>query len=152
MGFFKKVAQAFSAPVTVPLKVTSNVVREVGEAVGAEFVSKPLSTLAAAPYNAIQKGEGISNVLPSVVSSARELAPLASAASGAGLLQGAIPGSSILTGMLGTAPSQLPANPQAPDQPAPAIQNVPVLQPTQNLLLPILIGGGLILAIALRRR
>ena len=96
----------------------------------------------------------MSSVIPSVISSARELAPLASAASGAGFLQGAIPGSSLLSGLSGLAPGQLqalPANPQAPDQPAPAVQNIPVLQPSGGLLVPLLIGGVVILAVAMRR-
>ncbi len=59
MGLLKKVVQVISAPVTVPLKVASNIADNTG--IGGPVSS--LSSLAAAPFELLQKGTSFSEVL-----------------------------------------------------------------------------------------
>lgn len=154
MGFLKKVAQAVSAPVTAPLKVASNVIREGGEAFGVTQVTGALSNLAAAPYNAIQKGEGLSGVLPSVQASLQTLAPLASAAGGIpGInLGGTLPGSSLLTGLLGSTPSQLQSTPVPSGGGEAPAQVIYSGGAGSNYTTILLIGGAAIATVLLLRR
>lgn len=152
MGFLKSVVKVVSAPVTVPLKITSNIIRETGEALGVEKVTAPLSTLAAAPYSALQKGEGVEQVLPGVVNAAKELAPIASSvAAGVPALAGAGVGQSILTGLQGLAPSQL-AKAAAPEPEMIATPSTPMIYEKTDFTMPVLIGIGVIAFIYLARR
>lgn len=161
MGFLKSVAKVVSAPVSVPLKVTSNVVREVGEAFGAEKITAPLSTLAAAPYSVVAKGENIQSVLPNVAQSVRELAPFAAA--GAGALSGAGVGSSLLTGINGGSLGDLVNGFTKPDQKttgggsaAPVVPTPPPAllsgQVQSDFTMPLILGGGFLVVLLLVMR
>ena len=161
MGFLKSVAKVISAPVTAPLKVASNVIREGGEAFGVEKFTAPLSTLAAAPYAVTAKGESIQSVLPNVASSVRELAPLASVA--AGPLAGAGVGSSLLTGMSGGSLGDLLNGFTQPNQKtsgggsaAPVVPTPPPAilagQSQTDFTMPLILGGGFLVVLLLVMR
>lgn len=159
MGFFDKlkdtVVSAVSAPVSVPLKVTSNVIRETGEAFGITPISKPLSQLAAAPYAVLQKGESVTDLLPNVISSARQLAPIAGSIVSGGV-SGDLPGigMNLLSQVgAGSPPSELNAPQTELPSNSPTMVSVPVSSPSSSYTLPILIGAaGLTAIIILRRR
>jgi len=161
MGFSLKkalgtVAAVVSAPVTVPLKVSGNVIEKVGSAIGAENISAPLSTLAEAGYNAIQGGQGVESVLPSVKDSIAKLGPYVSAVSSSGILGGAVTGSSLLTGLQGLPAGSLNAGSSIPivnTDRQPAGQNAPMLVGADSdYTLPIVIGCGLLLLYLYMRR
>lgn len=157
MGFFKDVgnavAKAVSLPVTGVAKVTSNVIREGGEAFGFQAVSQPLSSLLGTPYSAIQKGEGFSAVLPTIQQSVSQLAPLATSIGGA-VASGGLTASSALSalkGFTGTPPGELTQPTDSMPAATNTTTNVPVLQGA-DYTMPVIIGGAALLGFILLRR
>jgi len=151
---YPHLAAAVSAPVTAPLKVASNVIREGGEAFGVSQITAPLSTLASAPDSIVRKGEGLKEVLPNIMSSVKQLAPLAAGAAGAlsgtgiGLDGGLL---SALSGMTGTPPGELNTPTDEMPTATNGVTGAPQLKGA-NLTVPILIGGGALFLIFMMRK